>query len=207
MENQISFLKLSTSVIFDNFKKAKLFTKYSQLQVDSINAVLQECEWQQVTDKRQIAYIFATGYHEAFDFNGKATGVIQRFVPIIEGGGEAYLRKKRYWPHVGYGLVQLTWLDNYKKMQKEIAKSGRFPGIDIVKNPKQALLPNVAAFIIVFGMKNGSFCVDKTSKKPLSLSTYFNKTTTNYVGARRMINPDKNGKLIEGYALQFLSCL
>lgn len=207
MENQISFLKLSTPVIFDNFKKAKLFPKYSQLQVDSINAVLQECEWQQVTDKRQIAYIFATGYHEAFDFTGKATGTKQRFVPIIELGGETYLKKKKYWPYVGYGLVQLTWPENYQKMQKEIAKSGRFPGIDIVKNPKQALLPNVAAFIIVFGMKNGSFCVDKKTKKPLSLSTYFNKTTTDYVGARRIINPDKNGKLIEGYALRFLSCL
>jgi len=206
MENKISFLQLAGPTVFDNFKKANLFPKYSQLQVDSINAVLQECEWQQVTDKRQIAYIYATGYHEGFDFNGKATGTIQRFVPIIEGGGEVYLKKKKYWPHIGYGLVQLTWLDNYKKMQKIIAKSGRFPGIDIVKNPKQALLPNVAAFIMVYGMKHGSFCVDKTTKKPLSLSTYFNSTVTDFVGARRIINPDKNGKLIEGYALKFISC-
>ena len=41
-----------------------LFRTLTQNQVDSINAILDECHKQDVTDNRQIAYILATAYHE-----------------------------------------------------------------------------------------------------------------------------------------------
>jgi hypothetical protein len=47
--------------------------------------------------------------------------------------------------------------------------------------------------IMSFGMRNGKF----TGKK---LSDYINGDKCDYKNARRIINPDKNGDLIKGYA-------
>lgn len=46
-------------------KEQKLFTSFTQKQVDSITAILDEVERQKVTAPRQVAYIFATAYWEA----------------------------------------------------------------------------------------------------------------------------------------------
>ena len=183
---------------FKNLRIA-LFDKFSQLQVDSINAILDEVEAQGVTDIRQIAYIFSTAYHEAFDYSGKQTGTIQRIVPIQEGGSKTYLQGKPYYPYIGYGFVQLTWLANYKKYQNIISKIDRFKGYDIIKNPESVQDIKLAAFILVHGMVNGSF----TGKK---LSDYIGKKC-DFVGARRIINGTDKASLIGSHASAFLTAL
>src|SRR6478752_4085089 len=66
-------------------------------------------------DTRHTAYVLATIFHE--------TG--RKMQPIKEGGGEAYLRSKKYYPYYGRDLVQTTWLHNYEKVKE-------FSGIDVV---------------------------------------------------------------------------
>jgi len=93
---------------FDAGRK-ELFTKgYTQLQVDSINAIMAECVRQGVKLKTQVAYILATAYHEGNDYDGKSTGKMQALVPIVEKGSDRYLKSKPYWPYIGMGFVQLT---------------------------------------------------------------------------------------------------
>ncbi|HSS56278.1 MAG TPA: hypothetical protein VLK79_16650, partial [Gaiellales bacterium] len=65
-------------------------------------------------DDRMLAYCLATAWHEtAFTMQ-----------PIIEDGGESYLKSKPYYPWYGRGLVQLTWEDNYQKQDDKLALGG-----------------------------------------------------------------------------------
>ncbi len=179
-----------------NFEEARktLFPKYSQLQVDSINAIVKEANDYKV-DKYQLAYILATAYHEAYDYTGNQTGTIQRLVPIHEGGSLAYLKSKKYYPHIGRGFVQLTWERNYEKYRKPVLD--KF-GVDIVKNPEAVMRIDIAAFIIVDGIMKGHF-----NGKGQGLSYYVNSTKQDYINARRTVNLLDKASLIAGYAKKF----
>lgn len=162
---------------FDNIKTS-FIAKLSQLQVDSINAILDEIEAQNVTDKRHIAYIFATAWHET----------AHTLTPVTEYGGPKYLKSKKYYPYIGRGFVQLTWDYNYKKYSKIM-------GIDFVTHPDLVLEVKASAFILVHGMINGTF----SGKK---LSDY-----NTFVSMRKIINGTDKAQLIAGIADRFLLAL
>ena len=164
-----------------------LFDKLSQLQVDGIEAILNECEAQKVADVRHISYIFATAYHEGVNLK---TG--ERIVPVIEGGSLSYLKSKKYFPYVGRGYVQLTWDYNYRKYTKIM-------GIDFMAKPELLLDVKNSAFILVHGMVNGTF----TGKK---LKDYIG-VKTDFVNARRIINGTDKASLIASHANAFLTAI
>lgn len=148
----------------------KNFGKLKQSQVDAFNLFFNK--WDGV-DKRHLAYILATVWHET----------AKTMLPIEEWGkgkGKAY--EGLYY---GRGYVQLTWLDNYKKAT---AKNNK--GWDFVLYPELALQVDPAMWICFEGMKNGWF----TGKK---LSDYFNDSKTDPVNARRIINGTDCANLIE----------
>lgn len=134
------------------------FALYKPSQWDGFERITREFYKQNLRDLRQLAYILATAMWE--------TASTMR--PITEYGGDAYLRAKKYWPFVGRGYVQLTWDYNY-------AKYG------IKDNPEKALDPEFASFVIVDGMKNGTF----TGKY---LELYFNEKFDSPYEARRIVN-------------------
>lgn len=136
----------------------KGFAHYRPAQWEGFEIISREFYKQNLKDLRWLAYIFATALHEtAFTMK-----------PITEYGGSAYLRSKKYWPFVGRGYVQLTWEYNYVKY-------------GIKDNPEKALDPEFAAFVIVDGMKNGTF----TGKY---LELYFNDKVDSPYEARRIVN-------------------
>jgi len=83
--------------------------------------------------RNQLAYIFATVYHET----------AHTMKPIKEMGGEKYLQSKKYYPWFGRGYVQITWEENY-------AKYG-------ITNADDALKPEIAMHVLFDGMLNGKF--------------------------------------------------
>ena len=168
---------INRTQFFDNIKTS-FIAKLSQLQVDSINAILDEIEEQNVTDKRHIAYIFATAWHET----------AHTLTPVTEYGGPKYLKSKKYYPYIGRGFVQLTWDYNYKKYSKIM-------GIDFVTHPDLVLEVKASAFILVHGMINGTF----SGKK---LSDY-----NTFVSMRKIINGTDKAQLIAGIADRFLLAL
>lgn len=183
-----------------NFEAGRktLFSKgYTQLQVDGINAIVAEANEQGIALRAQLAYILGTAYHEAYDYDGKSTGKIQRLVPIKEKGGDIYLKAKKYYPHIGYGYVQITWEPNYIKMRQPVMD--KF-GVDIVENPELLLRVDIAAFVIVLGMRLGMF----TGKK---LSDYITLLKTDFPGARAIVNGSDQKAKIAGYASDFLKCI
>lgn len=74
-------------------------------QVDGMTKILDEWEKRKLEDKRWLAYMLATVFHET----------AQKMQPIQEYGSEHYLKSKPYWPYIGRGLVQVTWKTNYAK--------------------------------------------------------------------------------------------
>lgn len=149
---------------------------------DVIESIKKECLAQGVKLNSQIAYVLATVYHET----------AHTFMPIKEYGGEKYLRGKKYYPYFGRGYVQLTWKNNYKKFE-DLLK------IPLVTQPDLALEPKIALFVLVYGMKMGSFGP--------SMLKYINDKTTDFVGARHSVNGHDRADLIAGYARQYLEKL
>ncbi len=155
-------------------------------QVDGCNAIA--AAWDGPPDMRQLAYIMATAFHEtAF--------TMQPIEEYGRGRGHAYGIVNPYtgYAYYGRGLVQLTWMDNYRNMSPVV-------GIDLVHNPDAALQLPVASKVIDYGMIHGSF----TGRK---LSDFFNDNRADYVDARTIINGHDKAAQIAEYGQQFHAAL
>jgi predicted chitinase len=129
--------------------------------------------------RNQLAYVLATAYHET----------AHTMKPIMERGGEKYLRSKKYWPHVGRGYVQITWLTNYKRASTAL-------GVDFVAKPALLMEARYAVPIIIIGLVEGWF----TGKR---LDHYITLKKSDFVGARRIVNGTDKADLIARYAKQY----
>lgn len=148
------------------------------LKTGDLPLIIEECKKHGLL-RNQTAYVLATTIHETA---GSAK-------PVREYGGETYLKKKKYYPYVGMGYVQLTWDYNYKKASKVL-------NVDFLKNPKLLLEPKYAAPIIVVGMLEGWF----TGKK---LSDYITLKISDFKSARKIVNGLDKAELIADYAKQY----
>jgi predicted chitinase len=181
--NEGSFLN---TVEVERGKTAKSNTPVSE--VERVQAIINECKKQGVTQIEQIAYILATAQHECSNL-GRVNGKNGYFIPITEWGGTF-----RYDPFRGRGLVQLTWKYNYEKYEKLIGKP-------LVTDPTLVIRDfNVSVFILVHGHRTGNF----TGKK---LSDYVRPGSIDFVGARRVINGTDKADRIAGYARDWVSRL
>ncbi len=123
------------------------------------------------------------------------------FEPITEYGSLDYLRKKKYYPYIGRGYVQLTWKENYEKFGKHL-------NIDLVNNPKLANEPEIAWKILEEGMTD-DFGIQDPNFTSWTLEDFFNKDKTDYYNARKIINPrdKKSYKPIAELSKKFYECL
>lgn len=161
---------------FDRVRADLFAGRVSATQVDGLNRIVDEAERRRPGDLRILAYRLATVFHET----GKA------MQPIEEGGGEAYLRKKPYWPWYGRGLVQCTWDYNY-------AKFGCASPADMLTWP-------FSLRALFDGMDQGVF----TGRK---IASYFTDKIDDPAGARHVINGSDKAALIATYHGHFLTAL
>src|SRR5688572_262139 len=135
----------------------------SQDAVTGISAVLDEWERRGLKDLRWLAYMLATVLAEC----GRNMMPVREGFKATDAQSRAYVRSKGYkyaapvGNHVYYGrgLVQLTWVDNYRKMSPIV-------GVDLVALPDRALELALATKIMFEGMIRGTY----TGKK---LADYF----------------------------------
>jgi len=201
-------IQFDRKTYFDMVRDSLFMGKITQQQVDGQDFILDT--WEDTRpghDIRWLSYELATTIHETastmwpIEEYGKGKG--QPYGVPDPKTGEAYY---------GRGFVQLTWIDNYRKMTPIIVPFFSATAIDLVQNPSQALIPEIAAAIMFEGMERGSF------RKGQTLARYFDEDTDDPFGAREIINGDKKsvpswsngvsiGNLIKGYHEKFLSAL
>jgi len=139
----------------------------------------------------QTAYVLATATHES----GMGS-FMEEFASGRAYEGRLDLGNAQTGDGVrfkGRGYVQITGRANYQDWSNRL-------GIDLVGNPQSAEQPEIAAEILVVGMKEGSF----TGR---ALDQYVNNGTTDFTNARRVVNGTDKADLIAGYALDFQQAL
>lgn len=182
---------------FSTIKPALFHGKFSQPQVDAINAIFNECEKEGVTDLRQIAYIFGTIYHET-------AATMLPIEEIGKGHNKTYGYKVKYdgskytEPDIiyyGRGFTQNTWYDVYLKLTKNNKN-----GWDFLNHPELLLQTEPSAWATVFGMKIGLY----TGKR---LSDYFNDKITDWFNGRKIINRLDKAQLVSDISNKFYMSL
>lgn len=128
--------------------------------------ILAECRRQGLL-RNQAAYVLATARWET----------ARTMRPVVE----AYWKSEswraanlRYYPWHGRGYVQLTWEANYRKAARRL-------GVPLDRDPSLALEPEIAARVLVTGMREGWF----TGK---ALSDYITLRRSGFRNARRIVN-------------------
>lgn len=130
--------------------------------------IIEECKAQGLL-RNQAAYALGTAFWET----ARTMQPVEEAF-FLKAQAETYRKKLRYYPWHGRGFVQLTHRENYER-------AGRILGVDLLTDPTVAMQPEVAAKILVRGMKDGWF----TGRE---LDDYITLQRSDFVGARRIIN-------------------
>jgi predicted chitinase len=204
---------INKQVFFDLVRIDPFGGSLNQEQVQGMEAILDVWEkYRADADVRWLAYMLATTAHET-------SFTMQPIEEYGKGSGMSYGKPdpETGETYYGRGFVQLTWIDNYIRADKEIA--AQFPGIetDLEHDADQALHPKIAAAVMVLGMEQGWFRTHD-DLGPENLERYFNTGTDDPYEAREIINGDKHkvptwsngksiGQLIANYHEAFLDAL
>lgn len=156
----------------------------------AVRLLIAECN-QQGLLRNQTAYVLSTAYHEtgAFKYMREIwgpTAAQKRYEGRADLGNTVKGDGKRF---MGRGFVQITGRRNYTDWGRRLV-------LDLLNEPQLAEKPEVAAKIIVVGMKLGTF----TGRK---LADYITLKKSDFRGARRIVNGTDRADLIAGYAKRF----
>lgn len=200
---------MKKKAFYDSIRVELFGGRLTQGVVNSVEAINHSMDKYCITDYRQRAYIFGTGFHESYhrEKNPEWEPVREGFASTNQGAINAVTTlyksgkiKTNYalplsngLSYYGRGFTQITWPDNYKILGAEI-------GVDLYNNPDKALDRAVASDIMVVGMKKGLF----TGKK---LSDYLTDSTTDFINCRRIINGLDQADRIAGFAEKFYLAL
>lgn len=186
---------MERTLFYNSIRKPLFHDKLSPRQFEGMEAILNACQSEAITDTRWIAYMLGTCLWET----------AQTMQPIEEyGRGKKYdygkklkMSRKPYTTpdklYYGRGYVQLTWYENYDSL-------GKLLKIPLLQNPELALDPTIAAKIMIHGMVRGMF----TGK---SLKDCFHAGVTDWVNARKIINGLDKANEIAAYAQHFYAGL
>lgn len=170
----------------------------TQSQVDGFEIIAEAWTKCGDGDLKKLAYILATAKHETANTMqpvretlAKTDAKAKEILTKAWKTGKLPWVKSDYWTSgfFGRGYVQLTHRENYQK-------AGAKLGLDLVSDPSKAMIPEVAALILVRGMLEGWF----TGK---TLADY----GADFVGMRKVVNGTDRAALIAGYAVSFLDAL
>jgi putative chitinase len=185
---------------YDLVRKKLFANKLTQKQVNGIQSILEGTANAGITDKRWVAYMLATVYHET-------ARTMQPIEEYGKGKGYDYGKKvkrsripyttpdKLYY---GRGLIQCTWWENYQLM-------GRLLGYDLLNKPEMLLDMKVSVEVMIEGMTKGASSFGDFTGKCLEM--YFNDKITDWVNARKIINGLDAADKIAGYAKLFYDAL
>lgn len=146
----------------------------------AVPVILAGCRAEGITDLAHIAYVFATAEHETnFGATMAETWTNSSRQRRYQGkyGNTASGDGKKYR---GRGYVQLTFKANYKRFGTKL-------GLDLIRNPELAAVPEHAADILAIGMKSLGY-----RSSNLVLGEFGFGDDFRFEKARSIINADVN---------------
>lgn len=180
---------------FDEVRHSLFRGKLKKGQVDGLKAKLAVFKMRRIA-LPHAAYLLATSYWET----------AHTMQPVREAYwlSEGWRRKNlRYYPWYGRGDVQLTWEDNYRRVDNALGLNGA-----LLRNPDLALDLNISAEALVLGIMNGWY--NRGGKGP-GLGHYVPKdraaTLEEFRQARRTVNIMDKATTIARIALKFQRAL
>ncbi len=206
---QVPFIGLDRAKFFSQIRKSLFKGRLKQIQVDRINAVLDELEYAAIEHFGAWAYALATGHHEAGEWlYYKELGSTERFTRLYDIKGQRPAKAKELGNvragdgarYCGRGPVGITGRSNYRKQGAKL-------GIDLENSPELAEQPDIGARLLVEGMRDGDYR-RRSDGRPYKLSDYFDSKRCDYIGARNIVNGglDK-AQLIANYAQAYYAAL
>lgn len=173
---------------FDSVRASIFNGSLSHKQVQGCEILLAAMAAREWGDLRWYAYVLATTYHET-------DATMQPVAEYKRGKGKPYGKPdpETGQTYYGRGYVQLTWRENYQKMQDRL-------GLPLVTDPDLALKEGNAARIICEGMEHGLFT-------GVGLPRYFGISTNEPVNARKIVNGSDRASLVAHYHVHFLAAL
>ncbi len=189
---------MNKAAFYTSVRSSLFGGKITTTQFEGIETITSAFTARCLPDPRWLAYILATTYHETdkkmqpIEEYGKGQG--RSYGAKVKRSGYTYETPNKIY--YGRGYVQLTWYENYDKM-------GKILGLPLLEKPELALVPLIAARILVEGMTKGkSSFGDFTGK---CLEDYFTQSKSDFIGARKIINGTDKAELIADYAIDFYS--
>jgi len=205
-------LYMDERTFFNYIRNAPFGGRLTTEQVNGVNRLLRRWENLLVSDVRLLAYALATSFHETAhtmmpvrETLASSTASVIARLDAAKAAGKLPQVKTLYWRKdkngkswYGRGDVQLTHESNYAKMEK-------ITGIPLTKDPDLALDPDNSATILFEGLLSGDSGKGDFTK--YKLEDFFNDTTDDPIGARKVVNGTDKAKLIAGYYKNFLDAI
>ncbi len=185
-----SFLPVNVDMFIEKIKVALFDGRMTDLQIESVKAIMNQCLIQSVLDIRCVAYIFASAYYDSYN---PRTHPNERLVPTNEIGSSPTLRGLAYYPYYGRSFSQLRYKHHYR------SESLRHD-LDILYDPDLMLDINVSANTHVYALNNGLHWGRK-------LGDFIYGNYANYTKCRRCTS-NRNGRWeVAEIAFKFEYCL
>lgn len=193
--------------IYDRVRQNPCSGRLSRAQVTGMDAILDHWVLHSKAADSSLAYVLATAFHET-------AGTMQPVrETLAKSDGEAVARLDRafssgrlpsvkvpYWrpdadgkSWLGRGFVQLTHKRNYEAMSD-------LTGEDLVADPGLAMRIDIAARILIEGMRVGLFTGWR-------LDYFFGRDKADWAGARKIVNGTDRAELVAGYGRAFVAAL
>lgn len=195
--------------------RASLFAgKLTQDQVTGTNYLLDAIEAEGDIERNHAAYMLATAFHETArtmhpvrETLASSDDQAIRILDAAFARGRLPWVRKPYWRKdaqskswLGRGYVQLTHKFNYERATREL-------GIDLIAHPEYAMVPNIAAKIMIRGMDEGWFTGKTLDQYIDDADEADSEDLREYVNARPIINGKDKAEQIGLIAVKFEAAL
>lgn len=164
---------MNSKVFYDRIRETVFGGRISPRQFDGLQRIMKFWDLAGGKDPRHLCYVLATVRRESPSFQPV------REIGLGKGHPYGLADPRTGHAYYGRGLVQLTWYDNYAKMEK-------LSGIPFITQPDLALEWPAALYVLFEGMFQGISQRGDFTK--YSLEDFINSETENPVGARRIVN-------------------
>lgn len=184
------FLPVNVDTFIEKIKVDLFDNRMTDLQIESVKAIMNQCLIQSVLDIRCVSYAYAVAYFNCYRPNDESH---DRIVPCFENKNIMTLRGMAQYPYIGRSYTMLKGKHLYR------AESIRMD-LDLLYDPDLLLNIDIASNSHVYCLKNGTI----TGRK---LGEYIYGNYCNYTACHRVVDRLHSRWEIAGYAIQFEKAL